>query len=65
MSVSAAIEGRGWKQATAVCDALTEDEDVLTREMVTRLADKWSLWTMAVARRVRPRAPLHSRDGAR
>jgi len=37
-----------WKAATAVCDALTEGEDALTRDMVTRLADKWSLWTMAV-----------------
>ena len=42
------VEARGWKEATAVCDALTVAEDVLTREMVTRLADKWSLWTMAV-----------------
>jgi DNA-binding HxlR family transcriptional regulator len=39
---------KGWKEATAVCDALSHAEDELTREMVTRLADKWSLWTMAV-----------------
>jgi DNA-binding HxlR family transcriptional regulator len=42
------IEGKGWGEAIAVCDALSEGEDELTREMVTRLADKWSLWTMAV-----------------
>jgi DNA-binding HxlR family transcriptional regulator len=41
-------EAKGWKEATAVCDALSHAEDELTREMVTRLADKWSLWTMAV-----------------
>lgn len=38
----------GWKQATVVCDALSPQEDALTRELVTRLADKWSLWTLAV-----------------
>ena len=37
-----------WSQANAACEALSEDEDALTREMVTRLADKWSLWTMSV-----------------
>ncbi len=37
-----------WAEATAACDALTEDEDELTREIVDRLADKWSLWTMSV-----------------
>ena len=35
-------------RAIAACDALTEVQDDLTREMVTHLADKWSLWTMAV-----------------
>jgi DNA-binding HxlR family transcriptional regulator len=48
MSNSSILEESGWKNATAVCDALSEDEDALTREMVTRFADKWSLWTMAV-----------------
>ena len=48
MGKTSVIEARGWKEATAVCDALSETEDELTREMVTRLADKWSLWTMAV-----------------
>ncbi len=37
-----------WSKATELCDTQTEDEDALTREMVSRLADKWSLWTMAV-----------------
>lgn len=37
-----------WDKAQAICETMTEDEDALTREMVTHLADKWSLWTMAV-----------------
>ncbi len=48
MGDSGVLEAKGWKEASAVCDALSETEDELTREMVTRLADKWSLWTMAV-----------------
>jgi DNA-binding HxlR family transcriptional regulator len=48
MGNAGVVEAKGWKEATAVCDALSEAEDELTREMVTRLADKWSLWTMAV-----------------
>jgi DNA-binding HxlR family transcriptional regulator len=48
MGDAGVVEARGWKNAAAVCDALTVAEDELTREMVTRLADKWSLWTMAV-----------------
>jgi DNA-binding HxlR family transcriptional regulator len=27
---------------------LTEDEDALTREMVSLISDKWSLWTISV-----------------
>jgi DNA-binding HxlR family transcriptional regulator len=38
-----------WSDAREqLCDTQTEEEDALTREMVTRLADKWFLWTMAV-----------------
>jgi DNA-binding HxlR family transcriptional regulator len=32
----------------ALCETLTEEEDALTREIVTRLADKWSLWTLSI-----------------
>lgn len=35
-------------EAIELCDTLTEAEDMLTREIVTRLADKWSLWVMHV-----------------
>ncbi len=37
-----------WQEVNASCDALSEGEDALTREIVTRLADKWTLWTMSV-----------------
>jgi len=43
-----ATQGTRWSSARELCDAQTEDDDSLTREMITRLADKWSLWTMAV-----------------
>jgi DNA-binding HxlR family transcriptional regulator len=36
-----------WAEATAACEALTEAEDSLTRDVVTRLAEKWTLWTLA------------------
>jgi DNA-binding HxlR family transcriptional regulator len=37
-----------WQKATEICETLSEDEDALTRDVVSRLADKWSLWTMSV-----------------
>jgi DNA-binding HxlR family transcriptional regulator len=37
-----------WQEAREFCETLTEDQDALTREMVSRLADKWTLWTMGV-----------------
>ena len=37
-----------WEQIAAFCETLTEAEDALTREMVSRISDKWSLWTMSV-----------------
>lgn len=36
-----------WAEANAACEALTENEDSLTRDIITRLADKWALWVMA------------------
>ena len=38
----------GWEQIAAFCETLTEAEDELTREMISRISDKWSLWTMSV-----------------
>ena len=37
-----------WEDITDFCETLTEAEDALTREMVSRISDKWSLWTMSV-----------------
>jgi DNA-binding HxlR family transcriptional regulator len=37
-----------WAQANQACEAMTEREESLTREIVTRLAEKWTLWTLAV-----------------
>ena len=37
-----------WDQIKDFCETLTEAEDALTREMVSRISDKWSLWTMSV-----------------
>ncbi len=36
------------ERCDALCETLTDEEDALTREIVTRLADKWSLWTLSV-----------------
>jgi len=36
------------EEIIALCDTLSPEEDDLSREIVNRLADKWSLWTMAV-----------------
>jgi DNA-binding HxlR family transcriptional regulator len=38
----------GWEDIKDFCETLTEAEDELTREMVSRISDKWSLWTMSV-----------------
>jgi len=48
MANAGVLEANRWKEINAACDALSETEEDLTREMVMRLADKWSLWTLAV-----------------
>ena len=37
-----------WEHIKDLCNTLTDDEDSLTREMVSCISDKWSLWTMSV-----------------
>lgn len=37
-----------WEQIKDFCETLSEAEDALTREMVSRISDRWSLWTMSV-----------------
>jgi DNA-binding HxlR family transcriptional regulator len=48
MMKSATKSRFSWEQIAAFCETLTEAEDALTREMVSRISDKWSLWTMSV-----------------
>jgi DNA-binding HxlR family transcriptional regulator len=36
-----------WEEVNEACEALTEVEDSLTRDIVTRLAEKWTLWALA------------------
>ncbi|ADW68984.1 winged helix-turn-helix transcriptional regulator [Granulicella tundricola] len=36
-----------WEEAYAACEALTENEDSLTRDIVTGISEKWTLWTLA------------------
>jgi DNA-binding HxlR family transcriptional regulator len=48
MKKSAKDSKFSWEQIKDFCETLTEAEDELTREMVSRISDKWSLWTMSV-----------------
>jgi DNA-binding HxlR family transcriptional regulator len=36
-----------WAEANKACEALGENQESLAREIVSTLADKWTLWTMA------------------
>jgi DNA-binding HxlR family transcriptional regulator len=48
MKKSAKESRFSWEQIKDFCETLTDAEDALTREMVSRISDKWSLWTMSV-----------------
>ena len=37
-----------WAAANDACEHLTNHDDSLVREIVTQIAEKWTLWTMAV-----------------
>ena len=37
-----------WEAANAICDKLSPGQDVLVREVVTQISEKWTLWTMSV-----------------
>jgi DNA-binding HxlR family transcriptional regulator len=56
MKKSAPQPGFSWEHVQEICETLTEAEDALTREMVSRISDKWSLWTMSVI--AGPRQPM-------
>jgi DNA-binding HxlR family transcriptional regulator len=37
-----------WAEANAACEHLSPQADSLVRNIVTQMAEKWTLWTMAV-----------------
>lgn len=37
-----------WEYANAACEKLGPQRDTIAREVVTQMAEKWTLWTMAV-----------------
>ena len=43
----------GWDHVKAFCETLTQAEEALAGEMVSRASDKWSLWTMSVIAELR------------
>ncbi len=45
------MEKVDWAAADAMCDMLTAEQDVLVREIVTQISEKWTLWTMSVLAR--------------
>lgn len=40
-----------WDAADAICDRLSDEQDVLVREIVTQISEKWTLWAMSVLAR--------------
>src|ERR1700683_1856339 len=53
MKKSAKESSFSWERIKDFCETLTEAEDALTREMVSRISDKWALWTMSVVAEAR------------
>ena len=47
MNNSAKETRLGWEHIKDFCETLTEAEEALAVEMVSRISDKWSLWTMS------------------
>ena len=39
---------KDWSEVDDICDKLTEDQQVFARKIISQLAEKWTLWTMAV-----------------
>jgi DNA-binding HxlR family transcriptional regulator len=37
-----------WDAADAMCGKLSPEQDVLVREIVTQISEKWTLWIMSV-----------------
>jgi DNA-binding HxlR family transcriptional regulator len=45
-----------WDAADAMCERLSPAQEVLVREIVTQISEKWTLWTMSVL--ARAEAPM-------
>jgi DNA-binding HxlR family transcriptional regulator len=41
-------QAKHFRDIQAICDLTTDEEAETTRDMMTRIADKWSLWVMGV-----------------
>jgi len=37
-----------WETANAICERLSPEQDLLVREIVTQISEKWTLWVMSV-----------------
>lgn len=37
-----------WDAANAICERLSPEQDLLVREIVTQISEKWTLWVMSV-----------------
>ncbi len=37
-----------WAEADALCERLTPEQELFARHTISQLANKWTLWTMAV-----------------
>lgn len=42
------MEKIDWDAANALCEALAPEQDLLVREIMTQISEKWTLWTMSV-----------------
>jgi len=42
------MESIDWKAANEACEALTEEQDDFVRELISHIAEKWTLWTISV-----------------
>ena len=40
-----------WDATDAICDRLSPEQEVLVRDIVTQISEKWTLWTMSVLAR--------------
>ncbi len=42
------MERKDRSEANDLCDKLTEDQQAFARKIISQLAEKWTLWTLAV-----------------